>query len=130
MIWAVCAIHPKSCKISFKKPCDLLRNKFLVHKISRFFKEDIFHYRMQEKLRKGNAFTPVCQSFCPQMVYTPLGIPPDRHLPRQTPPKETPPSQTPPGTASAADGTHPTGMHSCPKYKYVHNSSTAEIYRT
>ena len=34
-------------------------------------------------------------------VYTTLG----RHLPRQTPP--------PPGTATAADGTHPTGMLSC-----------------
>ena len=33
-------------------------------------------------------------------------------LPRQTPP---PSGQThaPPGTATAADGTHPTGMHSC-----------------
>ena len=41
--------------------------------------------------------------------------------PRQTPPGQTshhgqtyPPSgQTPPETATAADGTHPTGMHSC-----------------
>ena len=37
--------------------------------------------------------------------------------PRQTsPPRQTPPGQTPPGpppeTATAADGTHPTGMHS------------------
>ena len=57
--------------------------------------------------------------------------PPCRHCPRQTPPDQTPPSQTSPGqtpppgrhpplgrhppqqTATAADGTHPTGMHSC-----------------
>ena len=32
--------------------------------------------------------------------------PPGRHLPRQTP---APPQQT----ATAADGTHSTGMHSC-----------------
>ena len=38
--------------------------------------------------------------------------PPDRHSPRQTPPR-----QTPPKTAIAADGTHPTGMHSCLKIK-------------
>ena len=52
---------------------------------------------------------------------TPLG----RHPPGQTPwtdtpwadtlPEQTPPSQTPPPqqTATAADCTHPTGMHSC-----------------
>ena len=39
-------------------------------------------------------------------VYTPLG----RHPLRQTPPGQTPP---PKETASAADGTHPTGIHSC-----------------
>ena len=58
--------------------------------------------------------------------------PPGRHPPRQTPPRETPPRQTPPPgqmpprqtsppgrhppsqvTATAADGTHPTGMHPC-----------------
>ena len=83
------------------------------------------------KLRQGNVFTPVCQSFCSQ-------TPP----PGQTPPGQTippPPEQTPPPSAcwdtqppaqcmlgytplpvhtgidmaTAADGTHPTGMHSC-----------------
>ena len=43
------------------------------------------------KLQKGNVFTSVCQEFCPQGG----GV----HPPRQT--------------ATAADGTHPTGMHSC-----------------
>ena len=38
-----------------------------------------------------------------------------RHPPRQTPPPcadATPPGRHPP-TATAADGTHPTGLHSC-----------------
>ena len=75
------------------------------------------HYRPQTKLLKGNVFTSVCQEFCPQWRCTP---PP----PRQTantllglPPSQTPPSpgQTPAPhqTATVADDTHPTGMHSC-----------------
>ena len=152
-------------------------------------------YRPQTKLRKGNVFTPVCQSFCshgggglPQCMleYTPLGRHPPADTPRQTHPlgrhaplpsacwdtrplpsaccdshdyccrwyasywnaflfydlfystKWTPPGRhTPLGQtcprvqcmlgythtpcpvhagivmATAADGTHPTGMHSC-----------------
>ena len=38
---------------------------------------------------------------------TPLG----RYSPRQTPPHQA--DASPPGMATAADGTHPTGMHSC-----------------
>ena len=48
---------------------------------------------------------------------SPLG----RHPPaRQTPPSRHPPGQTPPQPkmATAADGTHPTGMHSCSKYGF------------
>ena len=72
------------------------------------------------EVAERQCFTPVCQSFCSQgEVYTPLG----RH-PRQTPPgrhPDTPLADTPcladtappPETATAADGTHPTGMHSC-----------------
>ena len=65
---------------------------------------------------------------------TPLGRHPSgRHPPRQTPLRQTPPGQTPPGhagihtpppnacwdthppppAATVADGTHPTGTHSC-----------------
>ena len=74
-----------------------------------------FYYRPQTKLRKGNVFTPVCQSFCSQggllqcmLGYTtPLGRPPlGRHIPLG---KHPHPKQT----ATAADGTHSTGMHSC-----------------
>ena len=50
-------------------------------------------YRLQTKLWKGNVFTSVCQEFCP---------PP----PRQQ-------------TATAADGPHPTGMHSCLSLHFV-----------
>ena len=41
-----------------------------------------------------------------------------RHPPRQTPLVNTPPGQTSPRpvTATTADGTHPTGMHSCFTY--------------
>ena len=76
-------------------------------------------------------YTPLVQTH-PMLGYTPLG----RHPPRQTPPMgrhtpgQTHPRQTPPPTAcwdthppcqvhdwidmaTAADGRHPTGMHSC-----------------
>ena len=57
-----------------------------------------------------------CLSFCSQMGCLPQCMlryhtPPDQapHLPDQAPPRE----QTPPlETATVADGTHPTGMHS------------------
>ena len=70
----------------------------------------------------------MCQEFCPQSggVSAPLhaGIhtlpgqtpdtPPRQTLPGQTPaPGQTPPGRHPPKTATAADGMHPTGMHSC-----------------
>ena len=58
-------------------------------------------YRPQMKLRKGNVFTSVCQEFYPQGACTP---------PWAGTPLADPPSQQ---TASAADGTHLTGMHSC-----------------
>ena len=53
-------------------------------------------------------------SFCPWGVYA---THPWVDTPRQTPPKtdpqgQTPPGRHPPGTATAADGTHLTGMHS------------------
>ena len=94
-------------------------------------------YRPQTTLRKGNVFTSVCQEFCPlgggcipactgrgdvypsihwvwvwqnppadtPQADNPLG----RYFPRHTPPW----ADTPPPTATAADGTHPTGMRSC-----------------
>ena len=70
-------------------------------------------YRLQTKLWEGKVFTPVCHSVHRRgTVYTHLG----RHLPRQTPPRQTPLWADPPSPsemATAADGTHPTGMHSC-----------------
>ena len=75
-------------------------------------------------LRKGNAFTSMCQEFCPRWVE--VYNPPGRHplwvdTPGQTPllwadPQwaNSPHGQTPPTqqTATAADATDPTGMHS------------------
>ena len=75
-------------------------------------------------------FTGGCLPQCMLGYYTPLG---NRHPPqsRHSPQSRHPPSradtplpccrhpqeQTPPrDTATAADGTHPTGMHSCLKY--------------
>ena len=57
------------------------------------------------KLRQGNIFTSVCQEFCPRgggwsaSVHAGIHHPLGRHPPQQT--------------TTAADGTHPTGMHSC-----------------
>ena len=81
------------------------------------------HYRPQTKLRKGNVFTPVCQSFCSRGVCLSAywDTPTWTHTPGQTPPPplDTPspwadtPSPPPSPflqTATAADGTHPTGM--------------------
>ena len=97
--------------------------KILIQKYTR--------YRPQTKLRKGNVFTPVCQSFCSQgstPVHAGICHPQGRHLPwaapwqtppwadtpRQTTPWAQPPGETPhKQTATAADGTYPTGMHSC-----------------
>ena len=76
------------------------------------------YYRPQTKLRKGNIFTSVCQEFCKlpgQTVRHPLG----RHLlGRYTHLDRHPPGRHPLGRhlhqmATAADGLHPTGMHSC-----------------
>ena len=75
-------------------------------------------------LRKGNVFTSMCQEFCPRWVE--VYNPPGRHplwvdTPGQTPllwadPQwaNSPHGQIPPTqqTATAADATDPTGMHS------------------
>ena len=49
-------------------------------------------------------------SLCPGGRCTPLYA--ETH-PGQTPPRLTPPRHPPPEMATAVDGTHPTGMHSC-----------------
>ena len=89
------------------------------------------------KLRQGNIFTGVCQSFCsqeggvsqhalgqtspPGQTPSPLGRHPlDRHRPGPIPHGQNPPwadtpswADTPLPTATTAEVMHPTGMHSC-----------------
>ena len=79
----------------------------------------LLYYRPQTKLQKGYVFTPVSHSihrrgFWGMSAPVHAGI----HPRADTPPGQTPPSRHPPGrhpqqTATAADGTHPTGIHSC-----------------
>ena len=74
-------------------------------------------YRPQQQLRKGYVFMGVWLSTRVE-VYTPRqsDISPWADTPsgRQTPSWADTPWQTPrQQTATAADGTHPTGMHSC-----------------
>ena len=65
-------------------------------------------------LRQGNVLHLSVILFTGEGVWEtpPWADPPNRH----PPPEQTPPWQTtcpPPEMATAADGTHPTGMHSC-----------------
>ena len=87
------------------------------------------------KLRQDNILISICQEFCPQGVSASVHArihPSGRHLlswqtpsSGQTPPADTTPGQTTPWSytpcpvhagiymATAADGMHPNGMHSC-----------------
>ena len=59
-------------------------------------------------MREGNVFTPVSQSFCS------LGREGVRPPPGQTPlGSDILPRVDTPEMATEADGTHPTGLHSC-----------------
>ena len=49
-------------------------------------KEKFYYYHLQMKLLEGNIFTPVCQSFCSQGMYTILDTHPWTNLPGHTPP--------------------------------------------
>ena len=80
-------------------------------------------YRPQTKLRKGNVFTPVCQLFCSRgevSASVHAGIPPWAGTP---PLGRHPPVQT----ATAADGTHPTGMHSCSDFFFVRTGGGVSV---
>ena len=104
-------------------------------------------YRPQRSC-EGYVFTPVCQSFCSQgrSASVHVGIPPgtrhssgskpprDRHTPpppragtpqsRHPPGSDTPRADTPQQTATVADGTHPTGIHSSDSCVHVSNISS------
>ena len=71
-----------------------------------------FFYLSQTKLRKGNVFTPVCQSFCSQ-----VGVCPSACWDTHTHPSRHPPGQTPPGQ------THPpTDGYFCGRYASYWNA--------
>ena len=96
---------------------------------SYLFLQIVHNYRPQRSC-EGYVFTPVCHSVHRgDSASVHAGIP---HLPRADPrdqaipsPEQTPPTRHPPGAdtpgtrhphqrmATVADGTHPTGMHSC-----------------
>ena len=97
-----------------------------------------YYYPSPTKLWQGNIFTSVCQEFCPRGEVclsacwdtppppaepswpdTPSGQTPPGQTPSPPPPQadtpqaDTPQADTPQQMATTADGTHPTGMHSC-----------------
>ena len=100
-------------------------------------------YRPQTKLQKGNVFTPVCQSFCsregvclsacwdtPPWADSPYGQTPQTDTPCPVHAGIHPPCPVHSGIdmATAADGMHPTGMHSCSCFFYFFLHFTIATY--
>ena len=89
--------------------CNTVLQMKLLGNIKKLFTQ-LLHYRPQRSC-EGYVFTPVCHSVhggvCLSACWDttpPPGSTPPREAHTHTPPWET---------AAAADGTHPTGMHSC-----------------
>ena len=72
----------------------------------------MWFYRLQTKLRNGYVFTLSVILFPGGSASVYAGIPPTQTHPWSDTPLLCRPPQSP-QTATAADGTHPTGMHSC-----------------
>ena len=95
----------------------------------------LYFYRPQRSC-EGYVFTPVCLSaggggICRSACWDTTPLPPGAVTPRAGIPQEqAPPSRHPPPqqTATVADGTHPTGMHSCYFYISTHMWSKAMKY--
>ena len=91
---------------------------------------NFYFYRPQTKLWKGNVFTPVCDSV--HRSGASGQTPPGRAL-SGTPPGQTTWADTPlgrhppPEMATAADGTHPTGMHSCIILQFSFSAKICQI---
>ena len=83
------------------------------------------NYYRPQRSSEGYVFTRVCHSVhrgvclsacwdtTPQEQTPPEQTPPGGDPLEQTPPREQIPRSRHPQTATVADGTHPTGMHSC-----------------
>ena len=84
------------------------------------YEEYLYFYRPQTKLREGNVFTGVCDSVHRGSVWSQGGawsgggVPaPEGGVWSGGSGPERVPGGDPPRTATAAGGTHPTGMRSC-----------------
>ena len=93
------------------EPGRLLFRKLLLVTITR---KQVVYYRPQTKLREGNVFTGVCDSVHQGMPASGRLFAPGRDVcSRRSAWFRGVPGGDPPGTAAAAEGTHPSGMHSC-----------------
>ena len=113
--------------------CSYLFSRGIISARNRSYGKVMFlHLSVSHSVHRGGWQTHPLGSHPPGQTH-PLSrqpLPPRRHDPRQTlpwadtpwvdtPPRQTPWADTPPPeTATAADGTYPTRMHSCSSYVY------------
>ena len=103
----LCSLCNRNCRgiaiVTFKTTLSTVLKSHSVAPCS--FVTGIHYHRPQTKLRKGNVFTSVCQEFCLSGGCIPVCMGGGVCLGGVC--------AQPPEMATAADGTHPTGMHSC-----------------
>ena len=93
-------------------------------------KSDGIFTARKRSLGQGNIFIGVCQEFCsqggaphPGGCFLPEGLPPRGGGASSG----GVPGGDPAGTATAAGGTHPTGMHSCLGFKFFFPKTFLEL---
>ena len=101
-------IHQNHTRCEIKDPVPICADLECLDYRS-FGKVMFLHLSVSHFVRRGGGVHPLGRH--PHRQTSPLGRhpPPGRHPPRA----DISPGQTPPKTATAADVTHPTGMHSC-----------------